>query len=448
MGMSGDLEERTKEGHRDDSRPSFGLRTAFAAIGLGIAASLGLTGCGGGGGNGGGNGGCTTCPDPNEDPSVSYSPTPTQVEEGDSVRHSVNGNDTDGTVERFFLDADGNGTFEIQQGTPIDTTIAYDQPGTVTAGAKVRDNEGAESPTDMVDIEVTEAPEPATLVAHLRNLTQDGEPFVRGEGQITYTIGNEEFTSQDSVVVELEEGTYEVFAEKDGFYQPFAIIKERGQGKFEQLEQRDREDQSSAIQVNGDRTIDIYLIREDDIQSLGYSIGDVATIIDNPNAPPEGTDRYTSRTITAWIDRNGSDATPPSQLEQDVETVLTSTGRDGLQSVTDGYFTINIQDGGSQPSEPYLQIQFKQDLQGGAVGNHGEDVNENNEIGKSIARFDVDAADKKIVLEELFQGLGARRDIGNSLADNITDQGQEYNTFGHRLGKILYWFNSGTDINQ
>lgn len=405
-------------------------------------------GCGGGGGPtdpGDGDDGGDPPPPANEAPTADLSASEEEGLAPLETTVELTCSDPDGTIAEYRLDTDGDGGFEIVQEQAITETLTLQDDATV--GGQCTDDDGDDSPLEEVSLSVIQ---PATLTVHLRNLTQDGEPFVRDEGEITYVVGPDTLTSADSVVVERVDPreAVEIWATHDAFYADWGLVKDDGQGPFERRAYRDLEQTASTVSVEegGSARMFVYKIRRADIEGEGFTMADVATVIDN--RVPQGTDRYVERELTAWIDRDGSDATPPSDLEGWVNTVLTSDGDDGLRSLTDGYLTsIPIQDGGSEPERPYIQIIYQQEMAGN--GSHAESVDdETNEITFSQVKFDVNFADKSTVLEELGQSLGLRDDIGGALSPEITRQGQEYNRFGHILGKLLYWFPPGTHFER
>jgi len=80
----------------------------------------------------------------NRAPSASFTISPNPVLSGTPVTFDASASsDPDGTIAEYRFDMDGNGTYEIPNGTKPTISASYAKPGTRTVGVSVTDNKGA-----------------------------------------------------------------------------------------------------------------------------------------------------------------------------------------------------------------------------------------------------------------------------------------------------------------
>lgn len=399
-----------------------------------------LAACGGESTGPGGNG--PPPPPANQRPTANLSVTPSSGAPPLEVSISLACTDSDGTVSEYRVDADGDGSYEITQASAIEVSRTYASDATI--GGQCVDDNGAESAVATRSVDVIL---PA-LILHLRNLTQDGEPFVRGEGMITFSVGAEEFTSMDSVVVEVSPGSYDIWAEHADYYSTWGLIKRDDQPKFAHLVHRDVQTTISAVSVGEGQTLRLFIYKI----PLEVDMAVAADIFDRPDDPPQGTDRFGNRELVIWLNTEVSDGTDQRTIAS-INQWRTSEGNDGVQALTDGFFGVaDYREGSAVPSDQYIEIWLTNDPQF-FCGEHREVVS-GNRITSGLVRLKLGFSflpGNRCLLEELGQVLGLRSDPDNTLGVNFNEvavTSGQYNDFGLALGKILYWFPPGTHFWQ
>jgi PKD repeat protein len=117
----------------------------------------------------------------NKAPTAVVSATPTSVEVGDDVTFSGTSSfDTDGVVTSYlFTFGDGENSGWVSTAT---VKHSYSSEGAYTATLKVRDDEGSESPVDIVQISVVDTNDPP--VANIVSITPN--PAMSGQ-EVTFT---------------------------------------------------------------------------------------------------------------------------------------------------------------------------------------------------------------------------------------------------------------------
>lgn len=284
--------------------------------------------------------------------------------------------------------------------------------------------------------------EPVQITVHLRNFTQDGEPFVRGEGPVTFTVGDTVVTSNDSATVYvLPDAEYEVFADHPAFLAHWGRIVDHRTGQL--LEFRDRRDESSPVYVTSDASIDVFKIRESDVTSIPnvhtepggdslpyYTIDDLRSALMSTGSM----NRITTEKVTVWTARIRLEWGPG--VREAIEQLFVTTGPDHISELT----------GGAIPSAVVSNSNQRPNLdEGGCVieviyansPKHEEQISSTGAIWRGFVRVPTTSSTGE-ALTSFLQVIGLRGTVGDDAIDDYVDGFGKPSAFAKLALKILY----------
>jgi len=287
--------------------------------------------------------------------------------------------------------------------------------------------------------------EPAQVTVHLRNFTQDGEPFVRNEGSITFTVGDSVRTSHDSVTVYVvPDAEHEIFAGHPDFLTDWALIVNSETG--ETLEFRDRSDRSSPVHISSDVSIDVFKIRESDVTSLSnrylepwqdtspfYTVDNLrrALIKDSPIG---GTNRIMTDKLTVWT--GGISLDEKSGVFRAIQQLLVTAGPDHVSTLTGGQIqTVDVSDSRERPNAVQagciIEVRYQ------TYAQHEEYISIFGAIWQANVKLPATSS-TGTAMTHFLHAIGLRGTLGYSALDDYVDGLGGPSDFAKLALKILY----------